>query len=335
MSVAAASLLTSHGHRKAALRGGASQPAASAVTTAVPAVWQRPDAMIVDTSTGADYIYVGSTLRPVRNAVSAFLILGSRAPAEVRVPHATITAAGLGPPIGIANAPAFLASSSALMHGGWVLCAAHGSTIIVVGNGKLGTAGFAGYGSGLHGGDDLRNAAVAVRSAGDDYLIWERHRYRLSGPDQVFAALTWTVVAPLAIPAPVLDALPAGATMTAASIPTEPPIEIRATSTAALCVSFSAQGAALHVVVNPAVGTGVGSAHLVVAAHSAVLARSLSGSHPLYLVTDGGRRYEIADSAALSSLGYQNAAIVSMPADVLALLPRGPTLSHRAALNET
>ena len=291
--------------------------------------------MIVDTSTGAGYLYVGSTLRRVRNEASAFLILGSRTPVEVRVPHATIMAAGIGPPIGIANAPAFLASSSALTHGDWVLCAAHGSTIIVAGSGTLGRTGFVGYGPGLHGGGDLGDGAIAVRSAGTDYLIWERHRYRLSGPAQVFAALKWTDVAPLTIPAPVLDALPAGATMTAATIPAAPPSEVRVTSTAPLCVSLSAAGAVRHTVVNPAVGTAAGSGHLIVAAHSAVLARSLSGSHPLYLLTDSGKRYEIADSAALSSLGYQRATTVSMPADVLALLPRGPTLSHAAALNET
>jgi len=157
----------------------------------------------------------------------------------------------------------------------------------------------------------------------------------VSGPDQVFAALKWTDVVPLTISAPVLDALPAGATMTAATIPTAPPSEVRVASTATLCVSLSAQGAALHIVVDAAVGKGVGSGHLIVAAHSAVLARSLSGLHSLYLLTDSGKRYEIADAAVLSSLGYRNAATVSMPADVLAQLPRGPTLSHAAAMNET
>jgi type VII secretion protein EccB len=51
----------------------------------------------------------------------------------------------------------------------------------------------------------------------------------------------------------------------------------------------------------------------------------------LSIVTDNGIRYAIADSDALSKLGYANATPQNMPAQLVGLLPQGPALSTAAA----
>ena len=67
-----------------------------------------------------------------------------------------------------------------------------------------------------------------------------------------------------------------------------------------------------------------------VAPRAGLLARTLPApgvpGEGLYLVTEDGAKFPVADNAAATALGYATSAAVAVPADLLALLPTGPVL---------
>ncbi|WP_327006894.1 type VII secretion protein EccB [Dactylosporangium sp. NBC_01737] len=70
---------------------------------------------------------------------------------------------------------------------------------------------------------------------------------------------------------------------------------------------------------------------VVVAAASGVFARNAAAPGTVYLITESGVKYPIADEESLSALGYVAAAAVPVSGELLALLPTGPVLSTTAA----
>lgn len=52
----------------------------------------------------------------------------------------------------------------------------------------------------------------------------------------------------------------------------------------------------------------------------------------LYLITETGMKYPLANADAVDALGYSAATAVAMPGELLALLPTGPVLSTESAL---
>jgi type VII secretion protein EccB len=56
-----------------------------------------------------------------------------------------------------------------------------------------------------------------------------------------------------------------------------------------------------------------------------------AGTQKEYLITDTGEKYPIADDQAASALGYGSVTAVTLPAQVLGLIPTGPVLSQAAA----
>jgi ESX secretion system ATPase EccB len=52
----------------------------------------------------------------------------------------------------------------------------------------------------------------------------------------------------------------------------------------------------------------------------------------VYLVTETGMKYPLADGSVLEALGYSASSAVAMSGELLALLPSGPVLSTQAAL---
>jgi hypothetical protein len=63
--------------------------------------------------------------------------------------------------------------------------------------------------------------------------------------------------------------------------------------------------------------------------HGALVATTLSGGGPgstYYLVTDGGVKYPVPSSDALSALGYGSASVSAVPSAWMNLLPTGPAL---------
>ncbi len=63
---------------------------------------------------------------------------------------------------------------------------------------------------------------------------------------------------------------------------------------------------------------------------SGAIARA-GASRTLFLVTGNGTKFPIADDAALAALGYAGVRVSALPADLLSLLPTGPTLSRQGA----
>jgi hypothetical protein len=65
---------------------------------------------------------------------------------------------------------------------------------------------------------------------------------------------------------------------------------------------------------------------------ASVPAPTAAGAKPdRYLITDGGRKYRLADDEAVAALGFGGVAPVPVPAGVLAQIPSGPLLSRAAA----
>lgn len=82
-----------------------------------------------------------------------------------------------------------------------------------------------------------------------------------------------------------------------------------------------------------------GAVRLIMAPGDAALVRPVvapgslatAAAAPVYLLTDAGKRFPIADADTLASLGYASAAVVTLPSDVLDALPTGVVLSRTAA----
>lgn len=70
---------------------------------------------------------------------------------------------------------------------------------------------------------------------------------------------------------------------------------------------------------------------VVVAAASGVLARNEATPGTVYLISESGVKYAVADDDSLAALGYNAAAAVAVSGELLALLPAGPVLSITAA----
>lgn len=83
--------------------------------------WRTPGSIVVDRSTGSNYLYLGGVLRPVRNYASALLIAGKGAVVRT-VPAASLAGVPHGAPIGIPDAPDALPAASALVSGPWTRC---------------------------------------------------------------------------------------------------------------------------------------------------------------------------------------------------------------------
>ncbi|MEV0679415.1 type VII secretion protein EccB [Actinosynnema sp. NPDC050436] len=133
----------------------------------------------------------------------------------------------------------------------------------------------------------------------------------------------------------------------AADLPPEPPELVQPSPEALACAHFTPGGTGQSGVAVGLLPAAVVTAKAVpVAAHVAgttadrvsvpagrgVLLRDRSGAGVVHLVTETGVRYPLADTAAVSALGYSEQAAVPVDAGLLALLPPGPLLSTEGAL---
>lgn len=87
--------------------------------------WQEAGAIIVEKETGARYLYIDGSLRPVLNYSSALLAANNPAGGSVKlVSQASLEGARRGAPIGIQGAPDSLPDAGNLSTAPWVVCAA-------------------------------------------------------------------------------------------------------------------------------------------------------------------------------------------------------------------
>ncbi|GAB2847427.1 type VII secretion protein EccB [Actinoallomurus bryophytorum] len=98
--------------------------------------------------------------------------------------------------------------------------------------------------------------------------------------------------------------------------------------TAANAVSATTAAAGTATAADPA-GNRIAD-QVVIAPKAGLLARTLPApgvpGEGLYLVTEDGAKFPVANDAAATALGYSTATATAVPADLLALLPTGPVL---------
>ncbi len=317
----------------AALIGG-SVTAAALATVALYAVltggsaWRHGGSVIVEKETGTRLVLVGGVLHPVLNYASARLVLGSADPPIAVVPHTALASTTHGPTIGISGAPDVIPAASALDADPWTVCSVPGSggSVVVVGVAAA---------RAVAGGRNLGTSVLPVTDGdGGTYLIAGLRLARVVGASAVFAAMRWRDEPGVAVGDGVLGLLPVAPEVSADRLPVKSARLLAADPDSTVCVRVSTEAAASAVTVGAKVRASAGS-RVVVTSGRGVLVRSVTDTGapgPLYLLTDAGRCFPIADTGALTSLGYASAPVVTMPSAVVALLARGPTLSRTAAL---
>lgn len=84
--------------------------------------WRTDGTVVVDTASGARYLYTGGVLRPVLNSASAWLVTGSRTKVR-RVSPKSLAGVPHGDALGIPGAPDALPEARQLAAAPWVACA--------------------------------------------------------------------------------------------------------------------------------------------------------------------------------------------------------------------
>jgi type VII secretion protein EccB len=168
--------------------------------------WRNGNAMIIEKETGARYVFLDNTLYPVLNYTSALLILGSHQP-PVQVARAQLVGVPRGTPLGINGAPDPLPGPQQLVTEPWTICsrppasqsgaAASGTESVL----RVGTAPAA---------DALGTRGVlATDPNGGLHMLWKNRRYAVTNTTGVLAALAWSQASAVALPAALLNAVPA------------------------------------------------------------------------------------------------------------------------------
>ncbi|MEX5636812.1 type VII secretion protein EccB [Parafrankia sp. FMc2] len=160
--------------------------------------WRAPGSLVVDRSSGAQYLFVGGVLRPVRNAASARLFVDG-AVSPVVVAGSRLAGVPRGAPIGIPDGPEVLPPADALNTGVWRACAGDGTGApIVVDIGSPRAPARIGP-----------DESLFVSSEGREYLLWRGQRLAMTRP-WVADVLGYGAATPIEVPAAWLELLAAG-----------------------------------------------------------------------------------------------------------------------------
>lgn len=140
-------------------------------------------------------------------------------------------------------------------------------------------------------------------------------------------------------PAPLPSAAPtaqSSASTPAPAPPTPPALVQAAPGEQQFCARFTG-GAAPDLAVGPAEpapGSAATGPVRLAAGQGALIAQSQgpdSEGSTVYLVTDAGVRYPLADQRAVEALGLAGSPVAQLPPELIAALPVGPTLDRTAA----
>ncbi|MFI1996767.1 type VII secretion protein EccB [Actinoplanes sp. NPDC020271] len=265
-----------------------------------------PSAILLDRGTGARYVYLESDARlhPILNYTSGLLLVG---PSVKAVAPGKLAKVPLGTTLGIADAPESLPAG--LLADAWTVCtdrAGHGTLLV-------GT---------VPAGAPLTGRALLVRDpAGRTFLVRDGRRFQLPAggagrtPSPVAAA--W------------IDAVPAGPDLTAVPSTAETAdFAVRACVTRPMNEPATIRlDVAVPEGTTPTGQTRIDAVH-VPRGKGAVVTATTGAVH---LVTDDGRGFPLASAELLPRLGYPDVKPVTVPAEVLALLPAGPLLDPEVA----
>jgi type VII secretion protein EccB len=161
--------------------------------------------LVLDSDTGARYLYVDKQLRPVLNAASARLVAGGQMTVQTASTN-SLRGITRGAPFGIVGAPDDVPPVGMLSGDAWSACATtihQGSgvpahrLVLDVGQSTPMTGLTAGEGVVVSGGDST-------------YLLWDGRRLRLDTGHGVVQALGYGTVRQVPVTDPFLNAVPAG-----------------------------------------------------------------------------------------------------------------------------
>ncbi|QSB15311.1 type VII secretion protein EccB [Natronosporangium hydrolyticum] len=194
--------------------------------------WQEPGAIIIERETGAHYVYLADgSLQPVLNFTSAKLVShltapsgegrqggllgglfggGSNTSEPRRVASRNLVGLPRAATVGIPGAPESLPAADRSVGTPWTLC----STLDTDPAGSPFTTTTLVVGRAPSGGSALGDQALLVEdsAAGDQFLIWRSHRYRLASdePEQLVRALYGLQAEQVLAGTAWLNGLPAG-----------------------------------------------------------------------------------------------------------------------------
>jgi type VII secretion protein EccB len=174
----------------------------------------QPGTMVLESDSGARYLYVDKQLRPVLNATSAKLVAGGQMTIRTAVAN-SLQGITRGAPFGIVGAPDDVPAAGMLSRDAWSACAAttrQGSggpvnqLVLDIGQSAPMTGLTAGEG-------------VLVSDDGSTYLLWNGRRLRLDTAHGVVQALGYGTARQVPVTDGFLNAVPAGPDLTPPALP--------------------------------------------------------------------------------------------------------------------
>jgi type VII secretion protein EccB len=175
------------------------------------ASWRDGTSVIVESETGARFVYRDGVLYPVLNYSSARLVLGANA-LTVRASRAALAGVPRGHPIGIPGAPDALPTAADLLRGTWNLCSRPATAASAVESVLL--LGAAPTVEDLGG-----RGLIGVDPSGGLHLLWNHRRFAITAPVVVLAAFAWSRQAAVPIAPALLNAIPAGPDLGPVTLP--------------------------------------------------------------------------------------------------------------------
>lgn len=169
--------------------------------------WREPGSIIVDESTGTDYLLLDGELRPTANYASARLVTGQNSTVQV-VPSTQLAGIPVGAEIGIAGAPSDVPAAGSLLRGGWALCARRTGAVVL----DLDPA--------TSPGPTGQRVYVTSTDTADpaEYVVWDSVKYPLT-EQTVLPALGFGDQQPSPVDPAWLAALPTGPAVLAPTVP--------------------------------------------------------------------------------------------------------------------
>jgi len=161
--------------------------------------------VVVESGTGATFVYLGGQLHPVPNYTSALLVLGDHVPTQT-VSRGDLLGIPRGTAVGIAGAPDDLPDRNHLLPGAWSMC----SRPMTSTAGERTDEADLLVGSVPGGGTQVSSRAVLAVAAGHEYLLWNGYRHQLSDRRVATAGLGLASEATVPVAPAWITVLPAG-----------------------------------------------------------------------------------------------------------------------------
>ncbi|BCY15533.1 type VII secretion protein EccB [Actinoplanes sp. L3-i22] len=263
-----------------------------------------PSVVLFDRGSGAQYVYLESDrrLHPVLNYTSGLLLAAGESPGARPVATGKLAKVPLGATLGIPDAPDALPPRESLLTGAWTVCTDRaGRSTLLVGTVPPGAPAGA--------------RSLLVRDpAGRTFLVRDGRRFQGS-------ADLWPGRTPAPVSTAWIDAVPAGPDLTAA-----PAEEEQTDFSVRACVTRPA-GEPATIRLDPVIPAG--TAEIYVPRGTGAVVTSGTGS--VQLITEDGRGFPLASQELLARLGYPDVRPVTVPAELLGMLPAGPLLDRELA----